>query len=142
MSKMIWSARRVTYALIILVLLGLLPILLQKGLANAYYFKSRFYVDQWQSGNTPTSLQYSNALLAADYAVKIDDQNPHYLLTLLKVMEWGAFSQLVTPNNKVFNQLYRDAINQRPTWPNAYSDYAYNLAFIQHDLSASWPNIH
>jgi len=139
MSKMTWSARRVTYALIILVLLGLLPILLQKGLANAYYFKSRFYVDQWQSGNTPTSLQYSNALLAADYAVKIDDQNPHYLLTLVKVMEWGAFSQLVTPNNEVFNQLYRDAINQRPTWPNAYSDYAYNLAFIQHDLAAAWP---
>jgi hypothetical protein len=85
----------------------------------------------------PKSLQYTNALLAADYAYSIYDQNPHYLLTLAKVMEWGVFAGLAKYHNNVFNQLYRDAINQRPTWPNAYSDYAYNLALIQHDLAAA-----
>jgi hypothetical protein len=89
----------------------------------------------------PKSLQYTNALLAADYAYSIYDQNPHYLLTLAKVMEWGVFAGLAKYHNNVFNQLYRDAINQRPTWPNAYSDYAYNLAFIQHDLAAAWPQL-
>jgi hypothetical protein len=60
---------------------------------------------------------------------------------LAKVMEWGVFADLAKYHNNVFNQLYHDAINQRPTWPNAYSDYAYNLAFIQHDLAAAWPQL-
>jgi hypothetical protein len=141
MNRINWSARRVVYMLLIVALLGLLPILLQKGLANAYHFKSRFYIDKWQQNNKPTSLQYSNALLAADYAFSIDSENPHYLLTLAKVMEWGVFSKLAQPNNIVFNQLYLDAIEQRPTWPNAYSDYAYNLAFIQHDINQAWLNL-
>jgi hypothetical protein len=141
MNRINWSARRVVYMVLIVALLGLLPILLQKGLANAYHFKSRFYIDKWQQNNKPTSLQYSNALLAADYAFSIDSENPHYLLTLAKVMEWGVFSKLAQPNNIVFNQLYLDAIEQRPTWPNAYSDYAYNLAFIQHDINQAWLNL-
>ena len=91
MNRISWSARRVVYMVLIVALLGLLPILLQKGLANAYHFKSRFYIDKWQQNNKPTSLQYSNALLAADYAFSIDRENPHYLLTLAKVMEWGYF---------------------------------------------------
>ncbi|RPA62638.1 hypothetical protein EGC86_05945 [Shewanella frigidimarina] len=139
MKRISWSARNIVYALMMLALLALLPVLLQKGLANAYHFKSRFYIDQWQQGAKPTSLQYANALLAADYASSIDDQNPHYLLTLAKVMEWGVFSQLAQPNKTVFNQLYIDAIIQRPNWPNAYSDYAYNLAFIQKDIVQAWP---
>lgn len=141
MNKINWSARRVVYMVLIVALLGLLPILLQKGLANAYHFKSRFYIDKWQQNNKPTSLQYANALLAADYAFSIDSKNPHYLLTLAKVMEWGVFSKLAQPNDIVFNQLYLDAIEQRPTWPNAYSDYAYNLAFIQHDINHAWLNL-
>ncbi|AZG73836.1 hypothetical protein [Shewanella livingstonensis] len=139
MKNINWSARNVVYAFMILALLTLLPILLQKGLANAYHFKSRFYIDQWQQGAKPNSLQYANALLAADYAFSIDGQNPHYLLTLAKVMEWGVFSKLAQANNTVFNQLYLDAITQRPNWPNAYSDYAYNLAFIQQDINQAWP---
>ncbi|MGI2170503.1 hypothetical protein ACROAE_09945 [Shewanella sp. MF05960] len=138
MSKVIWSMRRAGYLLIIIVLVALLPILLQKGLANAYHFKSRFYIDQWQQSAAPTKLQYSNALLAADYAYNIDSQNPHYLLTLAKVMEWGVFADLAQDNTPVFNRLYLDAIEQRPHWPNAYSDYAYNLAFIQHDVDQAW----
>ncbi|WP_351000101.1 MULTISPECIES: hypothetical protein [unclassified Shewanella] len=133
------SPRKMVYALMIFALLSLLPMLMQKGLANAYHFKSRFYVDQWQQGTKPTSLQYANALLAADYAFSVDDKNPHYLLTLAKVMEWGVFSQQEKPNIIVFNQLYLDAITLRPNWPNAYSDYAYNLAFIQKDIVQAWP---
>ena len=123
----------------VFVLAALLPVLVQKGLASAYHFKSRFYIDQWHEGNVPTNLQYANALLAADYAYKIDSENAHYLLTLAKVMEWGVFSSLAQTNSPLFNQLYTDAIRFRPTWPNAYSDYAYNLAFIQHDLQKAWP---
>ena len=134
-----WSKRNATYVLMILALVSLLPILVQKGLANAYHFKSRFYIDQWHEGNVPTELQYSNALLAADYAYKIDSQNPHYLLTLAKVMEWGVFSSMSQSNPNLFNKLYAEAIRFRPTWPNAYSDYAYNLTFIQHDLEKAWP---
>jgi hypothetical protein len=139
MKRINWSPRNTVYGLMMLVLLALLPILLQKSLASAYHFKSRFYIDQWQQGAKPTPLQYANALLAADYAFSIDDQNPHYLLTLAKVMEWGVFSQLAQPNKTVFNQLYLDAITLRPNWPNAYSDYAYNLAFIQQDMVQAWP---
>ena len=139
MKRLFWSKQKIIYVLMILVLVGLLPILAQKGLANAYHFKSRFYIDQWQKGSTPSALQYANALLAADYAYKIDAHNPHYSLTLAKVMEWGVFSSLAQPNSTLFNQLYNDAILDRPTWPNTYSDYAYNLTFIQHDLNKAWP---
>lgn len=139
MIKANLSVRRGGYLLIMVVLLGLLPILLQKGLASAYHFKSKYYIDKWQQTDKPTSLQYSSALLAADYAYNIDSPNPHYLLTLAKVMEWGVFSSLAQPNNQSFNLLYLNAIQQRPNWPNAYSDYAYNLAFIQQDLSKAWP---
>ncbi|WP_445777450.1 hypothetical protein [Shewanella sp.] len=133
------SKRSVFYVLMVFVLVALLPILVQKGLASAYHFKSRFYIDQWSEGNVPTDLQYANALLAADYAYNIDSDNAHYLLTLAKVMEWGVFSSLAQPNPPLFNQLYTDAIRFRPTWPNAYSDYAYNLAFIQRDINKAWP---
>jgi hypothetical protein len=138
---MTWPRRKSIYIILIIVLVALLPVLVQKGLGNAYHFKSRFYIEQWQQGAQPTSLQYANALLAADYAYSIDDQHPHYLLTLAKVMEWGVFTDLGKHDHSVFNHLYRTAINQRPTWPNAYSDYAYNLAFIQHDLAAAWPQL-
>jgi hypothetical protein len=139
MNKITLSTRRIIYSLIIVALLGLLPILLQKGFANAYHFKSRYYIDQWKQSSKPTLIQYTNALLAADYAFSLDSKNPHYLLTLAKVMEWGIFSKLAQSNKSVFNQLYLDAIVQRPNWPNAYSDYAYNLAFIQDDIVQAWP---
>ncbi|MDO6619802.1 hypothetical protein ACFL6Z_10040 [Pseudomonadota bacterium] len=134
-----WSRQRLIYVFLLLLLAAILPVIVQKGMASAYHFKSRFYIDHWQKNNPPTQLQYSAALLAADNAYNLDSKNPHYLLTLAKVMEWGVYANFAAANNALFNQLYTNAISQRPTWPNAYSDYAYNLAFIQHDVSQVWP---
>ncbi|MCL1143242.1 hypothetical protein [Shewanella gaetbuli] len=131
--------RRFVYAGFIVCLLCLLPFLFQKGIASAYHFKSNYYLDQWQSGKAIDELQYSNALLASDYAASIDGNNPHYLLTQAKVMEWGIHAGFAVANNDKFNQLYQQAIALRTVWPNAYSDYAYNLAFIQQDLAKAWP---
>lgn len=136
------TPRRLVYLGLILCFLGLLPFLFQKGLANAYHFKSRYYIDEWQAGKVVEPLQYANALLASDYAAKIDSNHPHYLLTQAKIMEWGVFAGLAVANNAKFNQLYQDAINLRVIWPNAYSDYAYNLAFIQHDMARAWQYLH
>lgn len=135
------TLRRVIYALLIIGFLILLPMLFQKGLGSAYHFKSRYYIDQWQLGNEVTALQYANALLAREQAVNADRLNPHYLLTQAKVLEWGVFANTATPNKAKFNQLYKDAIALRPIWPNAYSDYAYNLAYFQQDLSGAWEQL-
>ncbi len=137
MMKFNLTIRNGIYCILIISMLVSLPLLGQKILASAYHFKSSFYVDKWQ--NEPINQeQYSNAYLAAEFAANIEPANPHYLLTFAKVMEWGVFEGYSVANNELFNHLYMRAIDNRPTWPNAYADYAYNLAFIQHDFPKAW----
>ncbi|NMH65375.1 hypothetical protein [Shewanella salipaludis] len=115
--------------------------LFQTGLANAYHFKSRHYIDIWNLEAKLTPPEFEDALSAAQRAYELEPGNPHYQLTLAKVMEWGAFAGIYQIDTSLSTSLYRQAIAQRPNWPNAYADYAYHLAFFRRDLAAAWPQL-
>lgn len=111
---------------------------LPMGLANAFHFKSRHYLDLWAIKGAIDRSQFDDALAAAERAVELDGEHPHYLLTLAKVVEWGQFSGWSSLSHQQINGLYDKAIALRPNWPNAYADYAYQQAFYQQNFTAAW----
>ncbi|MCL1046202.1 hypothetical protein Q4601_16930 [Shewanella sp. 1_MG-2023] len=133
------STRRLIYAALIVVLLAFLPLLIQKGVANAYHFKTLFYLKLWEGNQQPSKAQFQQAKVAAVNAYSLDNSNPHYILSFAKVLEWGAYHQFYDIDVKKHSQLYMTAIKLRPLWPNAYADYGASLAFLNSDLDTAWP---
>lgn len=103
------------------------------GLASAWYFKANHYLDLWVKNEqlfTPPSWQ--DASEAIDKAVELHPTHPHYLLVKAKINEWGWYGGLMTSKQlEQTESYYRQAIALRPTWPNAYADYAYYLGVTQ-----------
>ncbi len=110
------------------------------GMASAYYFKAEHYLMLWQ--RKPATLDQQNWQDAADaiaQAVQRHPTHPHYLLTQAKINEWGWYKGFKTAEQISENeQLYQSAIALRPTWPNAYADYAYFLAMVNFRITEAF----
>ncbi|MCL1065357.1 hypothetical protein L2735_00760 [Shewanella olleyana] len=132
------TSRKLVYAALIIILLAFLPLLVQKGVANAYHFKSLYYLKLWERNSKADEEQYFQAKVAATHAYSLDSANPHYLLTLAKVLEWGGYAKFEAINMGFLTYLYETAINQRPLWPNAYADYGAMIAFNDGELDKAW----
>jgi hypothetical protein len=108
-----------------------------KGLASAYYFKANYYLELWQ--RRPETLDLNSWQQAADAietAAKLHPHHPHYLIIQAKINEWAWYKGLKTSVQIIVNeQLYQLAIKLRPTWPDAYADYAYYLGIVNFRVS-------
>ncbi|WP_153914798.1 hypothetical protein [Shewanella sp. TC10] len=133
------TSRKLFYAALIIILLAFLPLLVQKGVANAYHFKSLYYLKLWEKHAKADEEQYQQAKKAATYAYSLDNSNPHYLLTLAKVIEWGSYAEFERLDVSFVTYLYETAITQRPLWPNAYADFGAMIAFSSGDIHKAWP---
>jgi hypothetical protein len=135
-KQLLWT-NKVLPALVLAACCWLATLVADKGLASAYYFKANYYLDLWQ--RKPATLEQHNWQEAADAiarAVKYHSDHPHYLLTQAKINEWGWYKGFQTAEQIAINdQLYQQAIALRPSWPNAYADYAYFLGIVNFRVS-------
>ncbi len=133
-------ARRIAYLLLMLVILLGFWHSGRQGVANAWHFKSLYFLENWSAGQRQTPRAYAEALQAAEAAWRLDSANPHYALMLARTMEWGYLMQWdAEPDLALLRQLYEDAIADRPTWSDAYAGYAYANAYIFNDVAAVFP---
>lgn len=117
-----------------LVLLGLAMWQPMRGaVASLYYFPASYALNQWQKNTVrPETRQLQMAQQHIAEALVWQPQNPHYQLTAAKIAEWAWFSGLLSTAEIIKNeQIYQQAIAQRPQWPVAYADYGYFLATVQ-----------
>lgn len=135
-KQLLWT-NKVLPALLLAACCWLATLVADKGLASAYYFKANYYLELWQ--RKPETLEQHSWQEAADAitsAVKYHSDHPHYLLTQAKINEWGWFKGFQTAEQIAGNeQLYQQAIALRPSWPNAYADYAYFLGIVNFRVS-------
>ena len=114
-----------------------------KGLASAYYFKANHYLELWQ--RKPQTLDINSWQQAEDAiktAVKHHPDHPHYLLTQAKINEWAWYNGFKTTDQIAINdQLYQQAISLRPSWPNAYADYAYYMGIVNFRVSEAFTEL-
>ncbi|MFC4656777.1 hypothetical protein ACFO3I_17285 [Rheinheimera marina] len=110
------------------------------GMASAWYFKASNYVDLWiKNEKLFTEHSWQDATTAIDKAIELHPTHPHYLLVKAKINEWGWYGGLMTSQQlEQTENYYRQAIAMRPTWPNAYADYAYYLGVTQFRISESF----
>jgi len=113
------------------------------GLASGYYFKANYYLELWQrKPKTLDSDSWQQAAEAIHQAVEHHPNHAHYLLTQAKINEWAWYAGFKTPDQIAVNdQLYKQAIQLRPNWPNAYADYAYYLGIINFRVSEAFEEL-
>lgn len=121
-------------------LLALMWPVIKAGIASLYYFPAAYAVEQWQQSSAkPEAAQLQSAQEQINAALSWQPQNPHYQLMSAKIAEWAWFSgQLSTALISKNEQIYQQAIAQRPSWPVAYADYGYFLATVQLRLADAW----
>lgn len=102
----------------------------RQGVASAWHFKSLFYIEKLEQGQTLSEQAYQEALQAAQKAQGLIPQNPHYNIVLARILEWGSFLHFTPLNVAELELLYETAIQQRPSWPDAYAAYASVLAYL------------
>lgn len=110
------------------------------GLASAYYFKAEHYIALWlRKADTLDQASWQEAADAIEQAAVRHPQNPHYLLTQAKINEWAWYGGFKTAEQIAVNeQLYQQAMVLRPTWPNAYADYAYFLGMVNFRITEAF----
>jgi len=137
-----WWRRGALMLLVAGVLALMLPAL-QAGLASLYYFPAQFRLDQWnKSSDKPAADDLAHTAELVANAVRLQPDNPHYLLLSAKVNEWRWYSGVLSSSDILANeQLYQRAIAMRPSWPVAYADYAYFLAITQFRLTDAWQQL-
>lgn len=124
-------------------LLALMWPVIKAGIASLYYFPAAYAVEQWQQSSAkPEAAQLQSAQEQISAALSWQPQNPHYQLMSAKIAEWAWFSgQLSTAEISKNEQIYQQAIVQRPSWPVAYADYGYFLATVQLRLADAWTQL-
>lgn len=132
--------RRTVIVGAVVMLLALMWPVMKAGIAGLYYFPAAYAVEQWQQSTAkPDSDQLSTAQAQIAAALQWQPENPHYQLMAAKIAEWAWFSgQLSTELINKNEQIYQQAIAQRPSWPVAYADYGYFLATVQLRLADAW----
>lgn len=120
--------------IMLLLLVWQLPGLYTTAHGNIQYYVAADKLDKWQAGKEQDLATYQLAKQAASIALSSKPDSAHYMLTLAKVMEWGIYLGFEVKQLDSLLPLYENAIQLRPDWPNAYSDYGYALAFIGNDL--------
>ncbi|WP_419569421.1 hypothetical protein [Rheinheimera sp.] len=113
------------------------------GMASAWYFKASNYVDLWiKNEKLFTEHSWQDATAAIYKAVELHPTHPHYLLVKAKINEWGWYGGLMTSQQlEQTENYYRRAIAMRPTWPNAYADYAYYLGVTQFRVTEAFAQL-
>ena len=113
------------------------------GMASAWYFKASNYVDLWiKNERLFTEHSWQDATAAIDKAIELHPTHPHYLLVKAKINEWGWYGGLMTSQQlEQTENYYRQAIAMRPTWPNAYADYAYYLGVTQFRVTEAFAQL-
>jgi hypothetical protein len=113
------------------------------GVASGYYFKANYYLELWQrKPKTLDSHSWQEAANAIQQAVERHPNHPHYLLSQAKINEWAWYAGFKTPDQIAVNdQLYKQAIQLRPNWPNAYADYAYYLGVINFRVTEAFDQL-
>jgi hypothetical protein len=113
------------------------------GVASAYYFKANYYLELWQrKPQTLDQVSWQEAANSIERAIERHPKHPHYLLTFAKINEWAWYKDLKTADQIAINdQLYQQAIALRPSWPNAYADYAYYLGIINFRISEAFTEL-
>jgi hypothetical protein len=124
----------------VLVVLAVMWPVVKAGVASLYYFPAAYAIEQWQKSSAkPEAEQLQSAYQHIQNALQWQPQNPHYQLMAAKIAEWAWFSgQLSTDIINKNEQIYQQAIAQRPSWPVAYADYGYFLATVQMRLPDAW----
>lgn len=123
--------------LLLAVLVWQLPYLYGSAQANIQYYVAHQALQQWEQGQQPTESEYLRAKQAIMASTEAVPDSAHYLLTQIKVMEWGAHWQFEVLDWPQLKALYERAITLRPTWPVAYADYGFGQAFYAQDLSVA-----
>ncbi|GGD76776.1 hypothetical protein [Lacimicrobium alkaliphilum] len=124
-------------ALLLAVMVWQLPYLYGSAQANIQYYVAYQALQEWEQGQQPTEPEYLRAKQAIMATTKTVPDAAHYLLTRVKVLEWGAHWQFEALDWPELEGLYKQAITLRPTWPVAYADYGFGQAFYGQDLSAA-----
>lgn len=132
--------RRILIPIALVLLAAAMWPVLKASLASLYYFPAAYAVEQWQqSAEKPEAKQIEQAKSHIAAALHWQPDNPHYQLMAAKIAEWGWFSGLLSTDALSANeQIYQQAIAQRPDWPVAYADYGYFLATVQQRLTDAW----
>jgi hypothetical protein len=131
---------KIILATILIILSGYLLIAaVNTGLGNAYYFKTKSYLSQWQKNKNINEQAYNQATSAIQKAIKYDPTNSYYALVHNSVTEWGHSKLGMPIEHNAHTARYTYAIAQRPLWPDSYAQYAYYLAFYAHNLATAWP---
>lgn len=113
------------------------------GLASVWYFKANNALELWNEQpelfHLDSWLQASSAI---DQAIRLHPKDPHYLLTKAKMNEWGWYGGHITSKElEKTERYYKAAIQTRPNWPNAYSDYAYYLGVTQFRVTEAFEQL-
>jgi hypothetical protein len=115
----------------------------QAGLASANFFQVQNFLTEWDS-NTEflTEERYQQAQQLMGITLAKEPQHPHYLLSMAKVLEWGWFQGFRPASEMdIVDRYYQQAIELRPTWPNAYADYAWYLSTVQFRLTDAFAQL-
>ena len=113
------------------------------GLASAWYYNSLNYIKLWQKNEQLfTEASFRKASLAIAKATELHPNHPDYLLLQAKIAEWGWYRGELSSNDlSQVDAWYQQAIRLRPTWPNAYADYAYFLGVTQTQITAAFSQL-
>lgn len=135
-NNQLWT-HKLLPSLLLIACCWLAASVVNKGMASAYYFKANYYLELWnRKPDTLTEASWQQAADAIATAVVHHPTHPHYLITQAKINEWAWYKGLKTADQIVVNdQLYQLAIKLRPTWPDAYADYAYYLGVVNFRVS-------
>lgn len=140
--SLLWR-RRILAVVLAVATLWLLQPVWQAGMASAHYFRVQFLLEQWNTNSDQlTEEQYQQALQLMEATLAKEPDHPHYLLSMAKVMEWGWFKGFRPASEMaIVESYYQQAIQLRPTWPNAYADYAWYLSFVQFRLTDAFAQL-
>lgn len=114
-----------------------LPFLYDSAQANINYYVAHQALEQWQQGKRPSESEYQRVKRAIVATTEAVPDAAHYVLTQIKVLEWGGYWQFEKLHWPQLKSLYQRAIALRPNWPIAYADYGFGQAFYAEDLSAA-----
>ena len=141
-EKALWR-RRLCALVLMIATLGLFQPVWQAGMASANFFQVQNFLTEWdRNSELLTEERYQQAEQLMTLTLAKEPQHPHYLLSMAKVLEWGWFKGFRPASEmELVERYYQQAIELRPTWPNAYADYAWYLSTVQFRLTDAFAQL-
>lgn len=141
-ARSLWR-RRVLACILAVATVLLFPPVWQAGMASANFFRVQFLLNEWdRSSDNLTEERYQQAQKLMEATLAYEPLHPHYLLSMAKVLEWGWYKGFRPASEMaIVESYYQQAIQLRPTWPNAYADYAWYLGTVQFRLTEAFDQL-